>query len=278
MSEEELLALGGKKADRGESTIPAAMRKALELKTRQTYEGNDIIFGPEGETQLVFRPSKGRVKGAARWTVCLLPVTTSRYDTHRELSKAGRKLWDLPHPGPLCWGIILRRQTRERLKEMGKPSVAYQAAEQLRACHVEKLQALRVEVTPLHELSERPEIEAVMEQLVKVSELLDTESEQRLRAQAAIGLVVEVLSKGLEEKAQEGVRFVAGCSHWLEEVTNLRFHALALANELQRPPTKEELRERYDPDERKDAAQFSRLLKPAGLSWLPGAKSPRNLR
>ena len=91
-------------------------------------------------------------------------------------------------------------QRKVRAKEKGEPSVAYRAVEQLLACHIEKLQALRVEVTPLHELSERPETEAVMEQLVKVSERLETVSEQRLRDQAAIGLVVEALSKGPGEK------------------------------------------------------------------------------
>ena len=50
-----------------------------------------------------------------------------------------------------------------------------------------------------------------------------------------------------------------------------------LAATLQRPPTKKELRERYDPDERKDASQFSRLLKPAGLSWLPERAVPSQL-
>ena len=52
-----------------------------------------LYSAPTGETQLVFRPSKGRVKGAARWTVCLLPVPISRYDIQRELSKANRGLW-----------------------------------------------------------------------------------------------------------------------------------------------------------------------------------------
>ena len=49
-----------------------------------------------------------------------------------------------------------------------------------------------------------------MEQLAKVSERLETVSEQLLRAQDAIVLVVEVLSKELVEKAQDRVRFVAG--------------------------------------------------------------------
>ena len=96
------LALGGKK-----------VRRVFFDRRRQALrQATDIIFGPEGKTQLVFRPSRGRVKGAARWTVSLLPVPTS-YHLQRELSKAGRGLWD---------------------KEKGEPSVAFKAAEQLLAC------------------------------------------------------------------------------------------------------------------------------------------------
>jgi hypothetical protein len=61
VSGEDLLSLGEKKA------------------------GAEIVFGPEGETQLIFRPSTGRFKGAARWTVSL-KGNISRYDTQRELN------------------------------------------------------------------------------------------------------------------------------------------------------------------------------------------------
>ena len=107
----------------------------------------------------------------------------SGYDTQRELSKYGRGLLD---------------------KEKGELSVAFKAAEQLVACHVEKLQACHVEVTPLHELNESLKIEAVMEQLVKVSERLETVSHQLMMAQDAMGLVVEALStKGLAVNLQQ---------------------------------------------------------------------------
>ena len=64
---------------------------------------------------------------------------------------------------------------------------------------------------------------------------------------------------------------------WPQGIEKLKWDAVALAGKLQRPPTKAELRKSYDPDEKMDPAQFSRLLNPAGLSWLPGAKSPRKL-
>ena len=104
----------------------------------------------------------------------LSPVPISGYDAQRELSKGAGRLWD---------------------KEKGEPTVAFKAVEQLLACHVEELRAPRVEVRPLNELGESPPIEAVMEQLVKMSELLNTESHRRIEAQDAIGLVVEALSR-----------------------------------------------------------------------------------
>ncbi|MGC2576999.1 MAG: hypothetical protein WA376_05415 [Terrimicrobiaceae bacterium] len=67
VSEETLISLGGKKV------------------------GTTIVFGPEGETQLTFKPS--RLKGAFRWTVSL-KGNISHYDTQRELNKANRGLWD----------------------------------------------------------------------------------------------------------------------------------------------------------------------------------------
>ena len=73
------------------------------------------MFGSEGETQLIFSPSI-EVKGAARWTVCLLPVPISGYDTQTR-TKPGR---------PRALG-----------QRKGRAIVAYQAAEQLLACHVE---------------------------------------------------------------------------------------------------------------------------------------------
>ena len=222
VSEEELLALGGKKA------------------------GSDIIFGSEGETQLFFRPSKGSFGGAPRWTVSL-KGNTSRHDLQRELSKANRGLWD---------------------REKDEPSVAFKAAEQLLACHVEELQALRVEVRQPHELNERPKIEAVMEQLFKVIELLDTVSDRLLRAQDAIRLAGEALSKGLGKKMQKAFDLLRDDSQWPQDVTNLQIHAMVLAGELQRPPTKAELRKRYDPDRRIDPSKFAKLLKHTGLSWL----------
>ena len=124
-----------------------------------------------------------------------------------------------------------------------------------------------------------------------MSEQLETVNEQRLRAQGATVLVFEVLSKDLQHETprhEQIVRFwpkgklqiafdLWWDEQWPEDVTNLQKHAWYLAGKLQRPPTKKELRERYAPGTDPADAQFSRLLKAAGLSWLPDAKSPRNL-
>ena len=96
----------------------------------------EIRFGSEKETQLSFRPeaelifqrSKDRKvrhdrlnRLFSRWTVSLRGKT-SRYDTQRELNKANRGLW---------------KMGEGRDGEEGEPSIAFQAAKQLLACHVE---------------------------------------------------------------------------------------------------------------------------------------------
>ena len=222
VSEEDLLSLGGKKA------------------------GAEIVFGPEGETQLIFRPSTGRFKGAARWTVSL-KGNISRYDTQRELNKANRGLWD---------------------REKDEPALPYQAAEQLLACHVEKLQAYHVEVRKLHELNERPKTETVMEQLSKMSERLDGVSEQLIMAQDAISLVVEALSKELGGKLQIAFDMLRDDSQWPQDIEKLKKHAVILAAKLQRPPKKSQVRKRHNPSGTLKESEFSQLLKHAGLSWL----------
>ena len=78
-----------------------------------------------------------------------------------------------------------------------------------------------------------------------------------MMAQDAIGLVVEALStKGLAVKMQKAFYLLRADSQWLPEVTKLRFLARDLANELQRPPTKAELRKRYDPGSRIDPSSL----------------------
>ena len=220
--EKALLALGGKK-----------VRRVFFDRRRQALrQAADIIFGPEGETQLVFSPSKGRVKGAARWKVDL-KGTTSRHDLQRELSKANRGLWD---------------------KEKGEPSVAFKAVEQLLHCYIEierkfrrtllllLLRRLREEAKQDGEAAEdtlftypKPQVETLREELATVRERLETVSEQLLRAQDAIVLVVEALSKDAQSREEDGVSRPNGKlplafdlwrdDQWPDDVTNLQNHA-----------------------------------------------------
>ena len=260
-----------------------ASRGAWDITPRKAW---DIIFGPEDKTRFVFSRAKGRSKGAAkrkvaRWTVSLAPVTISGYDIDRERSKYGRGLGE---------------------KDAG--SLAFKAAEQLLACHVEierlrKLQLLhhRLQQCLLWRLREKAKQEGVAliepdaaaqetaytypkplvdtlrelrEQLARVEEQLATQIVSLIRARDAISLTIEALSKGDGGKLQIAFDLLWDNSQWLQEVTNLRFHAVALAAELQRPPTKAELRERYNSKRSSplEESKFSPLLKDAGLSWL----------
>jgi hypothetical protein len=62
---------------------------------------------------------------------------------------------------------------------------------------------------------------------------------------------------------------------WPSQIEKLRHHALMLARDLQRPPSKKELKDRFDPrlpPYQVRASEFSTLLKAAGLSWLKRGK------
>ena len=103
------------------------------------------------------------------------------------------------------------------------------------------------------------------EQLETVSEQLDTASHLQTLAQDAIHLVVEALSKEFGRKLQKAFDLLKR-DQWARDIPKLWACALDLANELQRPPTKGELRKRYKPTlKEKD---FTPLLEHAGLSWL----------
>ena len=110
------------------------------------------------------------------------------------------------------------------------------------------------------------QLATVSEQLETVSEQLDTASHLQNMAQDAIHLVVEVLStKELVGKLQIAFDLLQR-DQWAQDIQKLWDCALDLANELQRPPTKGELRKRSNPSgTEKD---FTPLLEHAGLLWL----------
>ena len=101
-----------------------------------------------------------------------------------------------------------------------------------------------------------------------MSEQLDRVNEQLIMAQDAISLAVEALSKGLGTKMQKAFDVLRDDSQWPQDIVKLQRYAVDLAADLQRPPTKAELRRRYDPDRRIDPSKFAKLLRHAGLSWM----------
>ena len=270
----------------------------------------EIRFGSEEETQLIFRPETevifqrskdrkvrhGRLNRLfSRWTVSL-KGKTSRYDTQRELNKANRGLWEMGEG---------------RDGEEGEPSIAFQAAKQLLACHVEiELQLRRTLLLfllfRLHEKAEqeavspikpepakgvlyiyaKPELETLREQLAVSSEQPEETEDQlnRVRYQLAkahdaISLTIEALSKGHGGKVQKAFELLQR-DKWPQDIDKLQEHAIRLAITLQRPPTKAELRKSYNsyrehstgtPKEK----DFSPLLKHAGLSWLKKERSKK---
>ena len=82
-----------------------------------------IVFGSKGETQLIFRRNK------AGWNVWFVGKSSIE-EMRRELSKAGRKLWN----------------TTE-----SKPDIAYQAIESLLACW-QNFRALQVKTASYNQL------------------------------------------------------------------------------------------------------------------------------
>ena len=193
VSLEELLALGGKKT------------------------GNQIVFGPEEKTQLIFRPSKGMVgRAPARWTVSL-KGETSAYDTQRELSRANRGLWD---------------KGEGKDKEQGQPALAFKAARQLLACHAEVQAKQEAALSAKPEAAEgalyvypKPEIDTLREELAKAEDELNEERNRRIMAQDAMSLTVEALSKELRRRC----RWRSICCRmttWPQDIAKLHEYAM----------------------------------------------------
>ena len=235
-----------------------------QLVFRRLYRSR--IRGPDGETQFIFR----RVKGDAGWNVGLREGANSRYDFKRELNKANRALWN---------------------KEKGEGSLVVKAAEQLLACHVEieglrKLQLrerAKQEGVSLIEPDEaaeetlytypKPEVDTLREQLSSARKQLDREIVSLIRARDAISLTIEALSKRLGKKMQMAFDKLGDKSQWSQDIEKLKWHAVALAWDLQRPPAKAELRKSYNSTRHHangalGESKFSPLLKHAGFSWL----------
>jgi len=92
-------------------------------------------------------------------------------------------------------------------------------------------------------------------------------------AHDAISLTVDVLSKGLGGKLQTVFNLLQDDTKWSHDIARLQEYAMTVASELQRPPTKAELREAINSKRSHSSGtlnekDFSPLLKHSGLSWL----------
>lgn len=179
-------------------------------------DGETVIFGGEGHTTLVFKPS--RIPQSHGWTV-ELTGRTSREERKRVLSASGRGLWD---------------------RQADAPDSACEAAAGL--------------------------IDCVRDFSAKVSS-----KERALAARHCLLALHEALRAGKGKKLQIAFDLLSSEAAWAgtDKVDALQEQCLLLATEKQRPPSKKELKDRF---ERKgnliDKSSFAELLRHAGLGWL----------
>jgi hypothetical protein len=212
VSEAELIALGG-------------VKKLVQIWIKGVPQNiTQIVFGaPEREkaptmpgvqpreTQLVFTPNEGA------WKVALTGKP-SLEEMRRELSKAGRGLWNAAQQ---------------------KPDVAFQAVEGLLNCW-------------------------------NWFKGLPSDEQQQAHAQFAISATLQALERDRQSKGRKLQLAFALLTddQWPGEIDKLLGNAVMLACELQRPPSKKELKNRFDPCGNMHAWRFTELLKHAGLAWL----------
>ena len=84
----------------------------------------------------------------------------------------------------------------------------------------------------------------------------------------AIETTLDVLQQNQAGKLQLAFKLLSDNAQWPRTLDILRDDAWDLANELQRPPSKKELMNRFDPSGKLEQSEFSKLLKHAGLAWL----------
>jgi hypothetical protein len=97
-------------------------------------------------------------------------------------------------------------------------------------------------------------------------------------AQLAILTTLQALKRDVKNKSRKlqlAFELLTGQGAQ-SQIVKLRDHAVSLAAELQRPPSKKELKDRFDstlpPHHPVRPSEFSKLLKAAGLSWLKRGK------
>ena len=102
---------------------------------------------------------------------------------------------------------------------------------------------------------------------------LPSDERQRATVHFTILTTLEALRQKQGRKLQIAFNLLTD-NQWPQTLDSLGDHAWLLANELQRPPSKRELKDRFDaPTATHDhgkihPSEFSKLLKHAGLAWL----------
>jgi hypothetical protein len=153
----------------------------------------------------------------------------------RELNRSGRNLWNAA---------------------LKKPDIAVQAVDALRSCS--------------RDWQDFAALPKRKQKRVDVYRAM-------IRTQLAILTTLEVLKRDVElggRKLQLAFELLTE-QGWPGKIGKLRHHAVTLAGELGCPPSKKELKDRFDsplPHHPVRPSEFSALLKVAGLSWLKRGK------
>lgn len=211
-----------------------------EMVERKDGPQERFIFGPLGETRFIYTPYRGG------WMVALDAKPALEEDLKRVLNQAGRNLWNVPEP---------EHQPDIAATEQ-KPAVAEDKQREGMDIAVQAVDALLYWSQNWQDFSEQ--------------------KNAMIYAQLAILTTLQALERDLKNKSHKlrlafEMRTGVGTP---SKNDKLYGHAVALAVELQRPPTKKELKDRFDSKLQHpfDPSEFSKRLKETGLSWLKRGK------
>jgi hypothetical protein len=235
-SEAELRKLGGKK----------------EMVQRKDGPQVRIIFGPPGETRFIYMPE------GSGWRVALDAKPSLEEELKRVLNKSGIGLWNVPKPEQQPEDAPTEQKPAVgEDKQKGKFDIAVQAVDALLTCSRDWQDFLALPKSKQKKADlYRAMINVQLTILSTLQALKRDVKTNRRKLQVAFGLLE---GKGTPSKS-----------------VKLCDHAEYLAAELQRPPTKKELKDRFDstlpPQYPLESSEFSKVLKVAGLSWLKRGK------
>jgi hypothetical protein len=221
-----------------------------EMVRRKDGLQSRIIFGGVGETRLIFTPWHGA------WMVELDAKPALEEELKRELNKSGRNLWNVPKP----------EQKPDIAATEQKPAVAEDKQKEKLDIAVQAVDALLAWSRDWQHFTAL------------------SKSEQK-RAMIYAQLAILTTLQALKRDVEKGGRKLQLAFEWLtgegspSQIVKLCDHLRDLAVELQSPPSKKELKDRFDstlpPQYPVHPSEFSKLVKVAGLSWLKRGKRDR---